>query len=153
MEWKQELDALLREYDQAVAEVQKNRKMFDGVMGLGTHPGSAACHEIMDKQVAELCQRAAAEEAPAEERLVLVRAIFEAEKKWKGPEYARLMLTALQRHTIPVIGLLPEADRQELADWYGKAYPRRNRLPVQEEVLAALMGVAAGTRVKRRWGR
>ena len=61
VEWKQELDALMREYDQAVAELQRKRKPLDGVLGLGSHPGEAACHEILDGKIQELCQRAETE--------------------------------------------------------------------------------------------
>ncbi len=62
----EEFQEIMREYDDAVEEVQKNRKRFDGFFGLGHHPGDAACHEIMDGKVKDLCARAAEEADPAE---------------------------------------------------------------------------------------
>ena len=132
------LDAL-REYDGAVQEVQKNRRVFDGVLGLGNHPGSAPCHDALDRQ-AEALWREAAEAGDLEAAEELVNTLFRAETEWKGPEYARLMLVAVQRHAIPLIPLMEKGARDELSDWYQKQYPRRKRLPVQDEVLAALTG-------------
>ena len=127
----------LREYDQAVQELQKNRKMLDGVLGLGKHPGDAACHEILDKQIETLCKETAEDGTP-EEAAALLEEIYHTERNWKGPEYARLMLTAVQRHTIPVIPKLTPESRKTLCAWYEKEYPRRKRLPVQDQVMKAL---------------
>ncbi|MBQ8073693.1 MAG: hypothetical protein IJ231_08025 [Clostridia bacterium] len=129
--------AALAEYAQAVTEVQKSRKMFDGVLGLGNHPSNAPCHDVFDKKVESLCLEAAEPENGAE-RAALVEAVFGAEGQWKGPEYARLMLIAAQRHTLPLLPLLAPESRKKLADWYRKTYPRRKRLPVQDQVLKAL---------------
>ena len=139
MAYQEELQGILAEYDQAVQELQKKRKALDGILGLGNHPGNAACHELMDRQVEALCRKAGEEGSPGE-RAALVRTIFETESAWRGPEYARLMLVAIQRHTLGILPGLEKADRDALAAWYQKQYPRRKRLPVQEQVLAALKG-------------
>ena len=102
--------AALAEYAQAVTEVQKSRKMFDGVLGLGNHPSNAPCHDVFDKKVESLCLEAAEPENGAE-RAALVEAVFGAEGQCKGPEYARLMLIAAQRHTLPLLPLLAPARR------------------------------------------
>ncbi|MBR2824331.1 MAG: hypothetical protein IKE24_11675 [Clostridia bacterium] len=137
MEWKQELDAALAEYDAAVAELQKKRKLFDGLLGFGTHPGEAACHEILDGKVRDLCRRAETEADPTEKR-DLMEKLCALPGQWDGPEYARLMLIALQRHTLELIrGMAPE-DRKALGERYKKEWPRVKRLPVQDQVLKAL---------------
>ena len=137
MEWKQELDALMREYDLAVAELQRKRKPLDGVLGLGSHPGEAACHEILDGKIQELCQRAETEADPAEKKELLDN-LYRLPGRWEGPEYARLMLIALQRHTLGLIpGMEPE-DRKAMAEWYQKEWPRVKRLPIQDQILKAL---------------
>ena len=137
MTYLEEFQEIMTEYDAAVDEVQKNRRGFDGFMGLGHHPGNAACHEIMDKKVAELCGRAAAEGTSAE-AAVLTEAVLKKENSWEGPEFARLMLKAIQRHALPVIPRLGPEDRKNLEEWYNRIYPRRQRLPAQEDVLKAL---------------
>ena len=140
MAWREAYDEIMAEYDQAVQELQKNRKLFDGVLGMGSHPGDAACHEMMDKKIQALCGQAG--ELTAEERKDLLETIYHASLRWIGPEYARLMLVALHRHTLPVISMLKKEDRAELAAWYQKAWPRYKRLPVQDEVLKELKSQA-----------
>lgn len=131
------LQAILREYDQAVQELQKKRRMLDGLLGMGNHPGNDACHELLDRRIEALCREAAEAGAP-EEATALAEAILRAEGNWQGPEYARLMLVAVQRHTLSLIPLLPPDEKKRLAAWYEKQYPRRKRLPVQGQVLKAL---------------
>ena len=133
----EEYQEIMTEYDAAVDNVQKNRKRFDGFFGLGHHPGNAPCHEIMDEKVKNLCARAAEEADPAE-KAALTGAVLKTEKSWDGPEFARLMLCAIQRHTLELIPLLEDGVRRELAEWYGANYPRRERLPAQEKVYRAL---------------
>ena len=137
MEWKQEMDAMMAEYDAAVVEVQKKRKPLDGVLGLGSHPGDAACHEILDGKVQALCQRAETEADPGEKK-ELLEEIYRLPGRWNGPEYARLMLIALQRHTLGLIPGMDVEDRKSMAEWYQKEWPRVQRLPIQDSVLKAL---------------
>jgi GntR family transcriptional regulator len=94
-------------------------------------------------RLAELRERLcalAAEEGDAAEREALTEAVFRLAESWKGPEYGRLMLLAQHRHTLELIPGLSREGRERLADWYGKTYPRRKRLPVQDQVFAALKG-------------
>lgn len=137
MEYLQKLQRILQEYEQAVQEVQKKRRIFDGMLGLGNHPGNAACHDTLDQQTEKLCTEVS-EEGSAEEAAALVEAIFGAEGQWEGPEYARLMLIAIQRHTIALAERMGDEARQKLAARYEKEYPRSRRLPVQEQVLKCL---------------
>ena len=137
MSWREEFSATMAEYEEAVTEVQKNRKMFDGVFGMGNHPGNAPCHDTLDRKIQAMCTQAG-ETPDAGQIREMLEAVYAAPLAWKGPEYARLMLVAVQRHTLPLIPLLPERDRAELGAWYQEAWPRRKRMPVQEDVLKAL---------------
>ena len=137
MSYTDEFRGILAIYNEEVNKVQKERKFFDGVLGMGNHPGYAACHENMDRAVEELCQRAM-EENDSEEKAKLSEAVLQAESRWEGPGYARLMLAAIQRHVRPLIFCLDRADRNRLAVWYEKQYPKRKRLPIQDEIAAEL---------------
>ena len=132
-----ELRSICAEYGDAVKETEKKKRFFDGFLGLGNHPGNAACHEVLDQKTEELCRRALEEGTP-EELGALTEAIFRLEGSWQGPEYGRLMLLALHRHTLELIPRMDGETRERLAAWYGKTYPRRKRLPVQDQVYAAL---------------
>ena len=48
------------------------------------------------------------------------------------------MLLAVHGLTQPLIARLRPEDAQAMYLWYQKAYPRRERLPVQNQVLEAL---------------
>ena len=135
----EEYHGIMNVYREEVQKVQQKKRFFDGVLGLGTHPGSAACHEIMDQQVEALCDRAAAE-ADAAEKAELTEAILQAAVQWKGPEYARLMLVATQRHTLKLIPTLEAEKKESLRAWFEQEFPRRMRLPVQDQVLKMLKG-------------
>ena len=139
MDALEELRSICTEYEEAVREIEKNKRMFDGILGLGNHPGNDPCHEKLDRRITALCALAA-EEGDAAEREALAEAVFRLAESWKGPEYGRLMLLAQHRHTLALIPGLSREGRERLADWYGKTYPRRKRLPVQDQVFAALKG-------------
>ena len=137
MDWKNSFEAMMEEYAGAVAELGKNRKRLDGLFGLGSHPGDAACHETLDKKAQALCQEAESALQGAELKDFLLT-LWQAAARWQGPEYARLMLVAIQRHTEGLIPALEPGDRGDLAEWYKKTWPRSRRLPVQEKILKAL---------------
>ena len=139
MGFTEEYGAIMAEYHEEVQKIQQKRRFFDGVFGLGMHPGEAHCHEVMDQKVKELCERVAAE-ADAGEAAELTGMVIQAAVEWKGPEYARLMLLAIQRHTLGLIPLLEKGKKEELRNLFEKTYPRRTRVPVQDQVLFALKG-------------
>lgn len=137
MEPLQEYKAIMDEYVEAVNELQKKRKFLDGLFGFGSHPGNAACHEILDQKVEALCRKAG-EALDASEQASLADAVLRSERAWQGPEYARLMMAAIQRHVIPLLPSLSPETKKELLTWYEKEYPRWKRLPVQDQVISAL---------------
>ena len=140
MSFTEEYSTIMAEYQEEVQKVQQKRKFFDGILGIGTRPGDAHCHEVMDQKVKELCDKAAAE-ADTDGAAELTGAIFRAAAEWKGPEYARLMLLAIQRHTLGLIPLLEKGKKEELSVFFEKSYPRRTRVPVQDQVLVLLKKV------------
>lgn len=146
MEYTEELRRILEIYREAVARVEKNKKPYDGLLGMGKKPSDDACHEQMDQGVAALIQRVAGvnDEAagvvPADPSAVdaLLSGLMHAAKEFDGPEYARIALVAAQRHGIPLIPRMTAAGRAELCAWYDKAYPRRLRFPIQKQIVDAL---------------
>lgn len=132
-----ELTRILREYREDVAGVEANKRVFDGFMGMGKAPSADACHDRMDRAVAQLPAGLAEGEAPDG----LVEAVLKAEKETAGlPEYARLSLIAAQRHCLPLIQSMTPRAREALREWYLAAYPRRVRLPLQRAIIKALEG-------------
>ena len=139
MEFAQELREILGRYEEAVREVEKRKRPMDGLFGLGRSPAQDPCHDAMDREIAALAERAA-EEADEEGTGGLVSGLLKAAAGFQGPEYARLSLTAAQRHAIPLISRMSAETRAELRVWYEKAYPRQARFPIQKELIRALGG-------------
>lgn len=125
-------------YREGLENDRKKRKPLSGLFGFGAGPGDDPCHEILDRQTAQLTEEAQSEQAGPDETAELVGAVLQAEGNGEWPEYARLALIAIQRHTIPLISGIHPEERAELAAWYEKKYPKRMRLPVQKKILEEL---------------
>ncbi len=151
MDYTEELREILAEYDKSVEELEKNKKPFDGIFGMGRRPADDPCHDLMDRKVEELTRRAAGE-IPSEEgetRIAdtaetdaLVRALFSAAGAYRGPVYAGMTLVAIQRHGMRLIPRMSGEAKSTLAGWYAKEYPKRRRFPMQEEICRLLQAGA-----------
>ena len=138
MSLKTDAELILERFGEAADEAEKNRKPLGGFLGLGKTPADDPCHEIMDKSVEELAERAMNAGESAEEIDGLVNTILRAEKTLQPPQHARISLIAAHRHMIPLIPYMSETGKRELLEWYEKEYPPIGRFPIQEEVLVAL---------------
>ena len=97
------------------------------------HPG----HETFDTSVENWVRDfAAAQPAPEEVETAVELLLFCAEDhKDEAPYW---YLTAIQRHSIPLIPLLDESRKAALLDRYLALYPPRLQIPVQTQVHQAL---------------
>ncbi len=146
MNYPAELDRIMETYREAVSQVEKNRRPFDGILGIGRSPSDDACHDQMDQSVAFLMTQAGgengdtenAEKADAGTVDELISGLMRAAKEYQGPEYARIALMAAQRHGLPLIPKMTAEGRKMLLTWYDQAYPRRMRFPVQKEIVDLL---------------
>ena len=129
---------IMSEYREALDSDRKRRKPLSGIFGIGAGPGDDPCHDTLDRKTVQLTEEMAAETTTPEEATELVRAVLMAESSGVWPEYAKLALIAIQRHTLPLIRQTDPAGRAELAAWYEKRYPKRMRLPVQKKILEEL---------------
>ncbi len=147
MDYTHELREILAEYAKSVDELERKKKPFDGIFGFGRRPADDPCHDLMDRRVEELTQRAAGE-MPGEDGEIraadtaetdeLAEALFRSARAYHGPVYAGVALVAIQRHGMKLIPRMSGEARRALAEWYGKEYPRRMRFPVQEEICGLL---------------
>lgn len=99
------------------------------------HPGHTAFYEAVEKWALQL-----AEQSPTREQLLQVLEVLLFEAENHRDSEARWFMVAAQRHALPLIPLLAENDRVPLAARFEKAYPSRNRMPVQEDILHMLSG-------------
>ncbi len=138
MSYTRKLFDLLDEYEAAVRAARARKTPGSGLLGLGPKGSDDPCHEAFDSKLAALFAAMAAGDMSVGDAAEATGLLLRAEDDRPWPVEARWMLIAAQRHTLPLIPLLPAPQRQELLLEYKKRYPRFHRLPVQDEILKAL---------------
>ncbi len=137
------LERLYADYLSAAVEVEKNRKLTD-LFGLKNGPADDPCHDRFAQSLAGLLSDFAAEAPDSEARRAVLSYLFEAPKRNPEPKSAYWMLVAVHGLARDLIGGLNTGDAAALAERYEAFYPRRARLPVQDEVLRALRQKGGG---------
>ena len=137
-EYLRRFQGIIAQYSEELEKMSKSRKITGGLFGFGAGPGDDPCHDAMDKQVGELTAQIQADEVQPEETAELVTAVLRAEKEREWPAAAKWAVIAIQRYTIPLISEIRPEDRKAIAAWYTKAYPKRQRLPIQKQVVKKL---------------
>lgn len=132
----EELEKLYGAYLDLVAQLNRDRKLWDGAFGLGGGPADNPCHEKLVRDVEE----AMADMDPAR-RSQAVEYILRESLEHKNDPVVYYTLLAVHGATIPYLSALPVDQAQALRGWYEQAYPRRERMPCQNKVLAALKKV------------
>lgn len=130
--------ALYEAYLAQAEKLERERKPFAGMFGISPGPADDPCHDRFAADLENLlrsCREAGS--TPAEIREVL-RYIYAAPTEHPQPRSSYWMLLAVHGLTLDLIEGLIAADAKEMHDWYEAAFPRRERVPVQNRVLKAL---------------
>ena len=131
-----QLTDIYEAYIEKAKAVRKKASPFAGIFGMGDDPRKHACHEEFYEQVEQWSQNF--DTSDPDVTLQAVKYIFETSNAHEGNRDVYWFLFAAHALTLPLIPALRPADRQELAVWYDKTYPRRVRFPVQKQVLKCL---------------
>ena len=132
----EELLRLYREYLEQAALPQNQKRPFQGAYGLigGTAPNSF--HQQFVQQV-----EAALAQVPETERREAVEYVLRQPLEHKDDPVVYYTLMAAQGATIPYLSQLPVDQAKALRGWFEQTFPRRERMPCQDKVLAALKKV------------
>ena len=133
-----ELELLYEDYLDKVDYLEKNRKLGEGIFGLKGGPADNPCHDRFAEDLDGFLTRFSESGPETDEILDVLRRIYFAPKQHVNLRTAYWMLQAVQGMTIGLIELLPKESAGELLKQYCKEYPRWERLPVQQKVIAAL---------------
>jgi hypothetical protein len=136
-DWLSRIEALYDAYLLTAAELEKNRKFGDGILGLRPGPADDPCHQHFAGELEALLRECAAEASSAEAAEIL-RLLFDKADDRRMPLSAYWMLIAVQGLGRELIGLLSPGDAAVLLTFYRRRYPRRVRLPVQDQILKQL---------------
>ena len=141
-DWLSRIEALYDAYLLTAAELEKNRKFGDGILGLRPGPADDPCHQRFAAELEALLRECAAEASSAEAAEILQLLFDKADDK-RMPLSAYWMLIAVQGLGSGLIPLLDKAEAAALLELYSAQYPRRERLPVQNRILKQLARQAA----------
>ena len=136
------LSALQREtesYLETVEELERKRKPGEGIFGMRGGPADNPCHERYSETVRQLLDDFAGQNPSSESVRRVLEELYAAPVLHRKPLCAYWMLIAVQRHSLGLIDLLSTQDAKALFDRYSKDTPRRDRLPVQNEILKKLI--------------
>ena len=137
-----EVRAIYEEYLEAAAEAEVERKPGDGLLGIGKGPADSPCHTRFAGAL-EAKLNAFAVSVPESAAIAAVLDyIYGVAPKYEDLKSAYWMLLAVHGLTLPLIPRLSPADAARLRARYAETYPRWKRLPVQNQVLAALKSAA-----------
>ena len=133
-----QLIQLYEAYFEQVRAAKKRLKLADGLFGMGERLANAPCHDAFWKALGAFLDGMDVREEPGQAYQALdfiYRAPFAYPDVHQSVYW---MLLAVHGLTQPLIARLRPEDAQAMYLWYQKAYPRRERLPVQNQVLEAL---------------
>ena len=134
----EDIKALYGEYLLQAAKLESERKVGDGLFGMGTKPSDDPCHDEFAKKLEALIgEFASADPTSAEVREVLSY-IYNMPAEHREPLSSYWMLNAVHGLTLGLAERLSPQDAEKLCKLYEKEIPRRKRLPVQKKVMSAL---------------
>ncbi len=139
--WLSRLEALIRDYTDQVQELERNRKIGDGLFGLRPGPADNPCHDRFAADVKKLLDDCRDTAPDSGECAALLRRLFTAAEPWRELKSAYWMLIAVQGFGMDLVDRLNHADAAALAEHYAAQYPRHERLPVQDKILKKLRAV------------
>ena len=135
------MDRLLEDYLAAAWQQERNRKPSE-LFGLKFGPSDDPLHDAFARDMAGLLKDFASERPDSAAIRTALAKLFGAAKDYPEPKSAHWMLVAIQGLARELISGLSREDAAALARDYESAWPRRARLPVQDDVLKALKKAA-----------
>lgn len=135
-----EICALYDAYLEKVEELERNRKVTDGLLGITKGPKDDPCHDwFADELEIRLSDFAAADPSPEEIRSLL-EYMYRAPLENRDNHIIYWMFTAVHSLVLEtdLIGRLDRKDASDLYRQYSEDYPRWERLPAQKKTLKAL---------------
>lgn len=135
------MDRLLEDYLDAAWNQERNRKPSE-LFGLKFGPSDDPLHDAFARDMAALLGGFVSEKPDSASLRTVLAKLFGAAKEYPEPKSAHWMLVAIQGLAGELIPELSREDAAVLAKDYEAAWPRRTRLPVQDDVLKALKKAA-----------
>ena len=138
----EKLESLCTAYCETAGRLEYNRRGLEGMFGLPGGPTKDPCHRQFREDAAALLRDFAAGGPDPAGIRALLSLLYERPKQAAAPKTAYWTLIAVQGETRELIPALRPEDAKALAARFAALYPRRERLPVQDEILRLLQKAA-----------
>lgn len=129
------------DYEREAEAARQQAHLCDGLFGFGADPRKHPCHtsfyEAAGQWVTEFLSM-----DPEPEQIAEAAAWFLKAADSHRSQDTYWYLYASQSHALPLIEGLDRESGKVLLEWYEKAYPARERMPVQDAVYKALRKAA-----------
>lgn len=145
-----EIRRLYGEYISETERLEKDRKVTEGLMGIGRGLGTHPCHDRFSERLEQLLDSLAASAPSAPAVREVLAFMYDMPLKNRGNTLAFWMLQAVHSLTERLIGFLTPEDAAVLSARYGEAYPKSVRMPAQNKIAALLRSGAGGGERKKR---
>jgi hypothetical protein len=138
---------LIHRYETYLSEGEAlftSAKVTDGLFGFGDDPKRDPMHAKFFEDVAALAQEMADSSPSPQEAQAAVGWMLSAEETAKEFPTLSWMMVAAQQHVLPLVPYLTPEGAASLLREYDRRYPRRLRLPIQNQVAKALKKQSRG---------
>ena len=136
--WMPRVEALYQAYIRTAEELEKNRPVGAGLFGLTPGPEDDPCHDRFAAELDALLREVCAASPSSAEAAGILRFLFRAPDARRQPKSLYWMLVAVQGLGGGLVDHLEPEDASALAKEYADLVPRRERLPVQKQLLKKL---------------
>ena len=133
-----DIKAVCQSYITEAERLESERKIGDGLFGIGRKPADDPCHDKFADDMEKVFSELADEKPGSDLARDILSYIYHLPKEHEKPVSIYWMLNAIHGLTLPVIEFLSPGDAGILASRYASDFRRWDRLPAQEQVYKAL---------------
>ena len=133
----QQLQERYRQYDEEAALVRKKAGPADGLFGFGNDPKNHPCHELFYEDVGRWTKAFLETRPSPQDCCEAARFLIEAPKTRASRE-TYWMMYAAQGWCRELVCRLDAEGCAQLRTLFDELYPKRDRMPVQQELYRAL---------------
>jgi len=133
-----EIHYLYDEYIKKVQELEQNKKITDGLLGITKGPKDDPCHERFADDLESRLQALESGDPDPEDVYSVLEFMYTVPLKYKDNHMVYWMFLAVHSLALNLTSRLAAEDAERLYEQYGSDYPRWERLPAQKKTLKAL---------------
>ena len=121
-------------YIEKAEQLESNRKIGEGLLGIGKKPADDPCHEQFANDIENALKDIASGSPNSQEAKEILLYIYSTPAAHEEPKSIYWMLVAVHGATSVLVPFLSHEDAAEVYKMYCKAFRRWERLPVQKNV-------------------